>query len=184
VQGAYRLIGGSEVLIESFVAAPGPAGWRYFAHVHPPGDPERDRFTVDLVTGLRSELVRFRLVAADGWRAVAMPADGGVEIAYGPPEDERVARVEEAVAVWSFSPSSLLVLHRLLGPGGGAVRGVRIEPSHEPAAAQLSLTSLGTSTDAGGEAERIRVIADGRELEARVRADLPLAADGWFELLD
>jgi hypothetical protein len=48
--------------------APGPMGWRYFAHVHPAEDPDRDEFTVDVVTDLDWKLARFRL-AAGRWMA-------------------------------------------------------------------------------------------------------------------
>jgi hypothetical protein len=187
VQGAYRLFGRGEELIEEFVAAPGPMGWRYFAHVHPPDDPDHDRFTVDLVTDLEWNLVRFRLAAADGWRAVATRGDPGVEVLHGTPEDERLDRFDEAVAVWSSSPSTLLALHRLVGPTGGRAETVRIEPGLAPQGVQVALSVQGTTSVAtlggGAEALRVRVVEDGKEREALVRSDLPLAVDGWFDLI-
>jgi hypothetical protein len=187
VQGSYRLFGRGEELIEEFVAAPGPMGWRYFAHVHPLDDPDNDRFTVDLVTDLEWNLVRFRLAAADGWRAVATRGDPGVEVLHGTPEDERLDRFEEAVAVWSSSPSTLLVLHRLVGPVGGTVQTVRIEPGLAPDRLGVALSIKGSTSVAtpggGAEALRVRVMEDGRGREALVRSDLPLAAEGWFDLI-
>src|SRR5438067_141464 len=48
VQGGYRVWDGGRELLESFVAAPGPMGWRYFGRVHPPKS-EEELFTVDYV---------------------------------------------------------------------------------------------------------------------------------------
>src|SRR6266540_4533973 len=48
VQGVYRVWHGRREFLESFVAAPGPIGWRYFGRVHPP-DSEEELFTVDHV---------------------------------------------------------------------------------------------------------------------------------------
>jgi hypothetical protein len=187
VQGAYRLFGPGEELIEDFVAAPGPMGWRYFAHVHPPNDPDHDRFTVDLVTDLEWNLVRFRLAAANGWRAVATRGDPGVEVLHGTPNEERVDRFDEAVAVWSSSPSTLLVLHRLVGRVGGTAEAVRIEPGLAPVRLQVAMSIVGATSVAtpGGsaEAQRVHVVEDGRGREALVRSDLPLAAQGWFDLI-
>ena len=188
MHGAYRLLGQGEELIEEFVAAPGPMGWRYFAHVRSPDDPGRDRLTVDLVTDLEWHLVRFRLAAADRWRAVATRADAGVEVLHGPPNDERIDRFDGAVAVWSSSPSTLLVLHRLVGLGGGTLQTVRLEHGMPPKREQVTLTNTGGSTSVatpGGRAEaaKVQVVEDGRHLEALIRADLPLAAEGWFELI-
>jgi hypothetical protein len=187
MQGAYRLFRLGEELIEDFVAAPGPMGWRYFAHVHPPDDPDHDRFTVDLVTDLEWNLVRFRLAAADGWRAVATRGDRGVEVLHGTPEDERLDRFDEAVAVWSSSPSTLLVLHRLVGPVGGKAETVRIEPGLAPERLAVALSAMGSTSVAtpggGAEALRVRVVEDGQGREALIRSDLPLAAEGWFDLI-
>jgi hypothetical protein len=187
VQGAYRLFDPGEELIEEFVAAPGPIGWRYFAHVHPPEDPDHDRFTVDLVTDLEWNLVRFRLVAADGWRAVATRSDSGVEVLHGTQEDEQLDRFDEAVAVWSSSPSTLLVLDRRFGPNGGTAQAVTIEPGAPPTLQHVALSIMASTHVAtpGGDAEaqRVGIVVDGRRREALIRSDLPLAAEGWFDLI-
>jgi hypothetical protein len=187
VQGTYRIFGPKQELVESFVAAPGPMGWRYFAHVHRQDDLGQDLYTVDLVTDLEWHLVRFRLATVEGWVAVATAAAGAVEVVHGSPNQEAVDVFDEGSVVWSSSPSSLLVLHRLLGPQGGTVKGLVIEPHATPVAVDLSLaiierTSVPTASGAN-VAERIRVTAGGRELEALVRPDLPLSVGRWFELI-
>ena len=187
MQGIYRLLGQAEDLIEEFVAAPGPMGWRYFAHVHPPDDPGSDRFTVDLVTDLEWNLIRFRLAAADGWQAIATPDGSGVQVVHGSPSDERLDRYEGAAAVWSTSPSTLLVLHRMLGRDGGPIGVVQLERGFPPKLRQVALALEGETSvpTVGGraEAERFAVVVDGRRREALIRADLPLSAEGWFELI-
>jgi hypothetical protein len=187
VQGAYRLFGLGEELIEEFVAAPGPMGWRYFGHVHPPEDPEHERFTVDLVADLEWRLVRFRLAAADGWRAVATRTDSGVEVVHGTPNEEGIDRFDEGVAVWSSSPSTLLVLDRQIGRKGATAQVVRIEPGVPPRLQGVALSVRGSravpTPGGGAEAQRVQVAEDGRLREALIRSDLPLAAEGWFELI-
>jgi hypothetical protein len=186
VQGAYRLTRSDGQLIESFVAAPGPMGWRYFAHVHPPGDPEHDLYTVDHVADLEWNLVRFRMAVADGWRAVATRLDGGVEVVHGQADAQRVERFDDAVAVWSSSPSSLLVLHRLAGVEG-SIPAVTFDPGANPEPVRVSLRAVGATTAStrggGSEVQRIRVTVNGRQFESWVRRDLPLRAEGQFELI-
>jgi len=186
VQGAYRLLGPGEELIEEFVAAPGPMGWRYFAHVHPPDDPDHDRFTVDLVTDLEWNLVRFRLAAADGWRAVATRGDPGVEVLHGPPSDERLDRFHHATVVWSMSPWSLLVAQRGLGLGGGTIAGVSIQIGRPPSGVALSLSDPEQASAGApvGISRRIEVTVDGEAFEAWIRGEIPVAAEGWFALID
>jgi hypothetical protein len=187
MQGAYRIAGQDGEFVESFVAAPGPMGWRYFSHVHPPDEPERDRYTVDLVTDLDWNLVRFRLAATDGWRAVVTRTDSGLEVVHGTQDAERVDPFDDVTAVWSASPATLLVIHRRFGGGKGGLRAVRIERGERPAPVDVSLAAAGGSRVATvggeGEAERVRVIVDGQEFDALIRADLPLRAEGWFELI-
>jgi hypothetical protein len=180
VQGSYRLTRPAGDLIESFVAAPGPMGWRYFAHVHPPGDPEHDLYTVDHVADLEWNLVRFRVSAADGWRAVATRMDGGVEVVHGEANAERIDRFDDAVAAWSSSPSALIVLLRRLGVGG-ETPAVRIEPGAPPAPVQVSLTA--GSVAGTEEVHRFLVTVGGQRFEVQVRDGLPVAAEGWFELI-
>ena len=61
MQGVYRVWHGGRELLESFVAAPGPIGWRYFGRVHPP-DSEEELFTVDYVVDAKWGLIRYRLI--------------------------------------------------------------------------------------------------------------------------
>jgi hypothetical protein len=139
------------------------------------------------VTDLEWNLVRFRLATVDGWVALATPAAGGVEVVHGSPNQEAVHAFDEGSVVWSSSPSSLLVLHRLLGPQGGRAKGLVIEPHATPVVVELSLATIertSVPTPPGvSNAERIRVTAGGREFEALVRPDLPLSVGGWFDLI-
>jgi hypothetical protein len=181
VQGVYRLLGSAEVLTEAFVAAPGPMGWRYFAHVYPGGSPERELHTIDIVTDLDWNVVRFRLATADGWRVTATPADGGIEVVHGPPDEERLDHFEGATAVWSASPWSLLVARRRLGSSSGPFRAVLLDPGVTPQVVQFSLTA--GAARPGDGAERFDVSVNDRHTEALIGRDLPLAAEGWFELI-
>src|SRR6266496_3990850 len=181
MQGVYRITGQGDDLIESFVAAPGPMGWRYFAHVHPPDDPERDRYTVDLVTDLDWNLVRFRLAVPDGWRAVVTRTDSGLEVVHGQQDAERVDPFDGVTAVWSASPATLLALHRRFGGASGEVGAVRIQPGERPMPVDVSLVAMGrtqVATDGGeNQAERVLVVANGRRFDALIRADLPFKAE-------
>jgi hypothetical protein len=103
MQGVYRVWHGGRELLESFVAAPGPMGWRYFGRVHPP-DSEEELFTVDYVVDAEWGLLRYRLLDQSGTRIVATPATGGVEVVTGRPGDERTETMAGASAVWSSSP--------------------------------------------------------------------------------
>ena len=126
VQGVYRVWDGGRELLESFVAAPGPMGWRYFGRVRPP-DSDEELFTVDHVVDAEWGLVRYRFLDQGGTRIVATPARGGIEVVTVRPGDERSATVAGASAVWSSSPCSLLVVDRLLTASGrGDVAAVRI----------------------------------------------------------
>jgi hypothetical protein len=186
VQGAYRLLGQPEELIEEFVAAPGPMGWRYFAHVHPPDDPGHDRLTVDLVTDLEWNVVRFRLVSADGWGAMATGIDSGLEVLHGPSGEERLDRFDQASAVWSTSPSALLVARRRLGFGGGTMGAVHIEIGRDPSSVGVSLSDANPASMGApaGTIAPIEVTVDGRRFEASMQGDMPVAAEGWFVLVD
>src|SRR5712691_12723193 len=59
MQGAYRIWAGPEELVEAFVAAPGPAGWRYFGRGRD-ADTGEELFRVDYVVDAGWDLVRFR----------------------------------------------------------------------------------------------------------------------------
>src|SRR6266542_2139579 len=88
VQGVYRVWHGRREFLESFVAAPGPIGWRYFGRVHP-RDSEEELFTVDHVVDAEWGLVRYRLLDQSGTSIVATLATGGIEVVTGRPGEER-----------------------------------------------------------------------------------------------
>jgi hypothetical protein len=129
VQGVYRVSNGGRVFLESFVAAPGPMGWRYFGRVHPP-DSDDELFTVDYVVDAEWGLIRYRLMHQSGTSIVATPATGGIEVVTGRPGDERTETVPGASAVWSSSPCSLLVLS---ASGGSDVGDIAIQNDAVPA---------------------------------------------------
>ena len=64
---------------------------------------------------------------------------------------------------------------------------MRLKLPYEPEAVTVRLDrrgSQGITTRAGGAtAERVEVIVDGWRTKALIRPDLPLSAEGWFELL-
>jgi len=164
-------------------------GWRYFGRVRPP-DSDEELFTVDHVVDARWGLVRHRLLDRTGARIEATrAAGGGIEVVTGRPGDERTETVAGASAAWSSSPSSLLVVHRLLGASGRsemAAAAIGFD-APGPRAVTVRLERLGprpvaTPTE-GGEAELVAVTLDGERREALIRSDLPLSAPGWFDLV-
>ncbi len=187
MQGVYRVSNGGRVFLESFVAAPGPMGWRYFGRVHPP-DSEEELFTVDYVVDAEWGLIRYRLLDQSGTAIVATPATGGIEVVTGRPGEERSETVPGASAVWSSSPYSLLVVDRLLSASGQSdVAAVRIGAALEPEVITVRLERRGSrpvvTPTGNSEAELVEVMLDGERLEALIRSDLPLFAPGWFELV-
>jgi hypothetical protein len=180
MQGVYRLWHRSRELRESFVAAPGPMGWRYFGRVHEPEGPEL--FVIDHVVDGDWNLVRFRSVDVKGAEVIAVPAAGGVEVSIRGPAADRTERVDGATAVWSVSPSSLLVLDRRVGGLGGTVSAVRLEPGFDPESITVQL-SRRPSPGGVSTAEEVDVIVDGRPILAVIREGVPLSAEGWFELM-
>ena len=186
MQGRYRILGGSLELAESFVAAAGPAGWRWFGRVHRT-DTGEESYLVDHVVGLDWTLVRFRMAGADGSEIVARPGSGGLEVEVAGPDGRRSLSVPGATEVWSPSPVSLLVAHRrLAGSGPNEFSAARIELPSEIQRVDVRIEGAGRArVRTPGEhatAERIKVIVGGRAFDALVRPDLPLRADGWFEL--
>jgi len=186
VQGRYRLLGGSVELAESFVAAAGPAGWRYFGRVHR-ADTGEESYLVDHVAGLDWTLVRFRMAGADGSEIVARPGSGGLDVEVAGPDGARSMSVPGATEVWSPSPVSLLVAHRrLAGFGIDAFPAARIELPSEIQRVDIRIEAAGRgrvrTPGRNATAERLRVTEGGRAFEALVRPDLPLRAEGWFEL--
>lgn len=187
VQGVYRVWHAGRELLESFVAAPGPMGWRYFGRVRP-ADSEEDLFTVDYVVDADWGLVRYRLLHQDGTRIVATPDSSGIEVVTDRPGDERTETVAGASAVWSSSPCSLLVVDRLLRASDRIdAAAVRIGAEHEPVAVTVRFERRGAQPVAtpaeSSDAELVGVTVDGEDFEALIRSDLPLYARGWFDLL-
>ncbi|HEX9234962.1 MAG TPA: hypothetical protein VF972_01645 [Actinomycetota bacterium] len=187
VQGVYRVWQGGRELLESFVAARGPMGWRYFGRVHPP-DSEEELFTVDYVVDAKWGLLRYRLLDQSGTRIVATPATGGIEVVAGRPGDERTETVAGASAVWSSSPCSLLVVDWLLSTSGRSdVAAVRIGAALEPEVITVRLERRGSrqvvTPTGNSEAELVGVMLDAERFEALIRSDLPLLARGWFDLV-
>ena len=177
----------SHELVESFVAAPGPAGWRYFGRARDARTGE-ELFKVDYIVDAGWDLVRFRAIYGDGLEAVVVPVPLGLEVSVGQRGAERTEEIAGVSAVWSLSPCSLLVVdRRLRASGQDELAAVRIKPSDEPEAVTVRLDRRGPQaipTPAGGAtAERVDVIVDGQRTKALIRWDLPLSAEGWFELL-
>lgn len=186
VQGLYRVRVGAVEMLESFVAAPGPMGWRYFGRLRDPAT-ERELARIDHVVDNEWNLVRFRWSEQDGPEVVAVPSSGGVEVTVAGPAGERTAEVSGAEAVWSASPSSLLVMDRLIA-NTTEVRAVLLLPPFEPRAVVVRVTPAATrrvATPSGrSEVREVVVELDGLASRAVLRADLPLRAEDWFELVE
>jgi hypothetical protein len=91
-------------------------------------------------------------------------------------------------SVWSASPSSLLVLDRLLlATGRGEASAVRLEPPFEARAVVVRLVPKATrqvATPGGSsEAREISIEIGEKRSAGLLRVDLPLTAEGWFELV-
>ncbi|HEY3209537.1 MAG TPA: hypothetical protein VGL18_07030 [Actinomycetota bacterium] len=76
VEGVYRVWHRGREFLESFVAAPGPMGWRYFGRVRPP-ESEEELFTVDYVVDAEWGLIRYRLMHQSGTSIVATRRQAG-----------------------------------------------------------------------------------------------------------
>ena len=169
-QGAYRILGGERELVESYVAAPGPGGWRYFGRVHE-AESERELYVVDHVTDLDWRVVRFRLLSP-GRELVVERSPHGMHV-IGPDE---VTEFEGVDLVWSPSPWSLHVARSYLEAGvDGAADAVRVDETSNAARVRIELRR-----DAG--AERGVFVVDGVAKEALFGSDIPVRAEGWFEL--
>ena len=153
MQGAYRISGAPHDLVESFVAAPGPAGWRYFGRARD-ADTGEELFKVDYIVDAGWDLVRFRAIYGGGLEAVVVPVAFGLEVSVGQPGEERTQEIAGVSAVWSLSPCSLLVVdRRLRASGQDELTAVRIRPSDEPEAVTVRLNRRGSEaipTPAGG----------------------------------
>jgi hypothetical protein len=186
MEGTYRLFGGERDLLESFVAAPGPAGWRYFGRVFG-ADSEIELSTVDFVVDTAWRLVRYRERHSAGPEMVVMPGSEGMEVFTRGDGEEKSVEIPGAEVVWSRSPCSLLVAERRLRAlGTYALRAVKIEPTGLASSVEISLGRLG-GMELGRDARRadgkVLVRENGQTIEAVIGEDRPLSAEGWFELL-
>src|SRR5438876_4667341 len=144
MQGAYRIWGAPQELVESFVAAPGPGGWRYFGRGRSAHTGE-ELFKVDYSVDAEWDLVRFRAIYGGGLEAVAVPVPGGLEVSVGHPGEERTEEIASVSAVWSPSPCSLLVVDRWLRASGqGELGAVSLKLSYEPEAVTVRLDRRGS----------------------------------------
>ncbi|HEX2267559.1 MAG TPA: hypothetical protein VHI97_05070 [Actinomycetota bacterium] len=186
MEGTYRLFGGEPDLFESFVAAPGPAGWRYFGRVFA-RDSELELSTVDFVVDTEWRLVRYRERHAAGTAVVIIPGTDGMEVITQGDGDEKAVEIPGAEIVWSRSPCSLLVAERRARAlGTNALRGVRIHVPDDPGTVFVSLNRPGHEQfkhPPGSQAEMIQVRVDDESIDAQLAEDRPLSADGWFALI-
>ena len=187
LEGTYRIHGEERELFESFVAAPGPAGWRYFARVFAAGT-EDALYTVDLVVDGEWALVRYRERHAAGEEVVVVPSAGGMEAMWRGAGQEQLLEVPQADIVWSRSPSSLLVAERRARVRQAkALQAVRIGAPGNSTAVLISLNGVGdesVNTGSGSStALRLQVKEQGRTFLALIRHDAPLSAEGWFDLI-
>lgn len=184
MEGAYQVWAPAGDVIESFVAAPGPGGWRWFGRAHDPagGAP---RWSVDVVVDLHWRVVRFRMLGADGAGTTVTPGPQGLEVDAG---DGRPIPFPGAEAVWSPSPSSVLVADRMLrAQGRTEVLAIAVwEPGHPGKTVRLGLgerQAVRMDTTAGLiEGERLEVMIEGGLFDVLLGPDRPLESDGWFRL--
>ncbi len=185
MEGTYRLSGGETELFESFVAAPGPAGWRYFGRIFA-GDSELELSTVDFVVDTEWRLVRFRERHYGGPDVVVIPGPEGMEVILRGDDEERAIDVPDAEVVWSRSPCSLLVAERRARTlGTNDLRGIRIRVPDGPAPVIVSLNRRHEqpTSRTDSQAGMIQITVDGQTIEAELSEDRPLSADGWFALV-
>ena len=174
MQGIYRVQGAGSEYLESFVAAPGPAGWRYFGRVSSV-ESETELFTVDFVVDTDWGLVRYRERHADGREIMAAPDSSGVQVVKLLGDEERIFNVPDADVVWSSSPCSVLVAERRARASGrGWVVAARID-GEDSAGVTVSVR------DSESVSGTLEVEVDGRTTQVVMTEEAPLSADGWFE---
>ena len=180
MEGAYRIhdAGGRE-LIESFVAAPGPMGLRWFGRVREPGGDE-DLRLVDHTVDRDWRLVRLRLMDLEaGVEMVALAGATGIAVtrAGGPAPGDWV--VPGAEAVWTSSPSALYVAANRIPIGSGStLAGARVEPGAIP-----EPVTIGPLRAEIGDKEAATLGLDGERIEVRIRDGWPVWARDRFALL-
>jgi hypothetical protein len=177
MQGAYRIVDPGGPLVESFVAAPGPMGWRWFGRVSRESTGE-ELWTIDHVVDREWSLVRFRLAVPGSAQTIVVPSEEGLVVLAG----DRELSVPGARAVWSRSPSSLLVVDRRLNVlGAHALPVVRVPEGSQTV---VALRSLGETRVGGeGSVRRFEVQAGEERSTVLIRSDVPLSLEGAFELI-
>jgi hypothetical protein len=166
-RGAYRIIRPEGDLVETFVEAPGPAGWRWFGRVHDLSSGD-EVYVVDHVVDAEWRVVRFRLLHREAGEVVVEPALEGLALTAG----QVIESLAGAEIVWSPSPASLLVLQRYLqSRGATGARGVQVSASGSWEAVTVGLEDQATA------------VVDGTRLPVTWAGDMPSRVDGWFELL-
>lgn len=166
-QGAYRIIRPEADLVETFVEAPGPAGWRWFGRVSEP-DTGEEVYIVDHVVDADWRVVRFRLLHRYAGEVLVEPADQGLVVTAG----DSTETMPGAGIVWSPSPASLLVLDHFLHSTGEAQAGgiqVSIMGTWEPVTVALE--------------DRDTLVVNGAPHRAAWTGEVPERVEGWFELL-
>jgi hypothetical protein len=183
MQGVYRVRRGSEEVLESFVAGPGPMGWRYVGRAREP-DSGREVYRVDHVVDAGWNLVRFRWTELDGaenspsGRRRRRSVDDGSRYEHR----ELVAGIS---AVMSASPSSLMILDRLLASTTATeTRTARLDRSLQLRTVVVSTPNGRLTPPMGGDSVReVQVTVGGQRSRGLIGRDLPLQVAGWFELV-
>ena len=187
MQGMYRLRADEGEVLESFVAAPGPAGWRYFGRVLAPSS-EEEIGTVDFVVDTDWGLIRYRERDTDGGEVVVVREPEGMHVSWSDVRGESSVSVPQAEIVWSRSPCSLLVAERRArAVGVSALNAIRIRNPVDPTPLLISLDRMGDEPAPAGSGsspvEKVKISENGRTITALIRQDLPLSAEGWFDLV-
>jgi hypothetical protein len=180
MDGSYRIFeDDGRQLIESFVAAPGPMGFRWFGRVRAAGSQEDVRL-VDHTVDREWRLVRLRLMDLEaGVEMVALAGASGIAVTRvgGPSPGDWV--VPGAEAVWTSSPSALFVAASRIPIGSGlSLAGARIAPEAAPGP-----VTIGPLRAEIGDKEAATLELDGERIEVRFRDGWPIWAERRFELL-
>jgi hypothetical protein len=166
-QGAYRILRPEADLVETFVEAPGPAGWRWFGRVSEP-DTGEEVYIVDHVVDADWRLVRFRLRLRHAGEVLVEPAEEGLVVTAS----DATETMPGAEIVWSPSPASLLVLdHFLRTTEAAEARGVQVSTMGTWERVTVALE------------DRDTLVVNGVPHQAAWTGEVPERVEGWFELL-
>ena len=143
---------------------------------------------IDYVVDAQWDLVRFRAMLAEGDQVVAVPQRGGLNVIVSGLGAEAAETIPGATAVWSSSPCSLLLANRRLrSTGESSFKAVSLAPPFHREVVQVRLEARGAkrvNTPRGASvAEDVDLLLDDRRVNTLIRSDLPLFAEGWFELI-